>query len=112
MPDTLYYDGKCPLCAKEITLLAKLKDRNLILSDIHSVSAGRASWPDQREMLRVLHLKTQSGKWLVGLDANVAAWQHTRIGWLFSPLRWPIIRLFADRVYGWWANRRYCRLNY
>lgn len=112
MLDTLYYDGKCPLCAKEITLLAKLKDRNLELSDVHALSALEASFPDQREMLRVLHLRTQSGEWLVGLDANVAAWQHTRIGWLFVPLRWPLIRGIADRVYNWWANRRYCRLTY
>ena len=34
--DTLYYDGACPLCAREMKHLAKLKRDSLELVDIHN----------------------------------------------------------------------------
>jgi predicted DCC family thiol-disulfide oxidoreductase YuxK len=35
MKETLYYDGACPLCAREMKHLAKLKRDSLNLVDIH-----------------------------------------------------------------------------
>ena len=35
--ETLYYDGACPLCAREMKHLAKLKRDTLNLVDIHQV---------------------------------------------------------------------------
>jgi predicted DCC family thiol-disulfide oxidoreductase YuxK len=113
MADTLYYDGNCPLCRKEITLLERLKDDRLSLQDVHTSGVvDSEAAPDKLDMLRILHLQKESGEWLKGLDANVAAWQHTRLGWLFSILRWPGIRSIADQVYNRWADRRFCKLGY
>ncbi len=33
--DTLFYDGSCPLCAREIRTLRRLQTGNLIFADIH-----------------------------------------------------------------------------
>ena len=38
MPDTLYYDGQCPLCVKEMDKLRVIKDEQLQLVDIHGLS--------------------------------------------------------------------------
>ena len=35
--ETLYYDGACPLCAREMKHLAKLKRDSLTLVDIHGL---------------------------------------------------------------------------
>ncbi len=61
-------------------------------------------------MLYRLHLKTSSGDWMSGVDATVKAWSHTRWGFLFSVLRWPLIGPLADRAYRYWARKRYQRL--
>lgn len=53
-----------------------------------------------------LHLMT-TGKWVTGLHANVRAWPHTRFGFMFKPLLWPLIYPIANKVYETWADRRY-----
>lgn len=105
--DTLYFDGTCPLCSKEIALLKKLSKNRVIFTDIHALSFDDPTTPSRESLLRRLHLKRASGQWLIGLDANVAVWSHTSYGFLFKILRWPIIRNIADSVYANWADKRY-----
>ena len=106
MTDTLYYDGSCPLCRKEIKLLKKLAGGNLAFEDIHALPENGAK-PSKEALLKRLHLQINNDRWLTGLDANVYAWSKTPYGWLFKILRWPIIRQFADHMYQQWADRRY-----
>lgn len=104
--DTLYYDGQCPLCAKEIRFLQKKQTGQLAFADIHQYSA--ADLPAERsDMLKRLHLQTADQQWQIGLDATVTAWAHTPYGWAFKPLRWPVVRNIADWFYRQWADRRY-----
>ncbi len=105
--DILYYDGACPLCRTEISHLEKTSDAQIEFRDVHALELDKA---EAETKLKMLHLETSSGDVLKGLDANVAAWQHTRWGFLFKPLRWPVIRQIADAVYGYWAIKRFDRL--
>ncbi len=107
--DELYYDGQCPLCVAEMDRLREHADDELELIDIHSVAQTEAL-PHREQLLGTLHLKTADGGFLVGVDANVAAWSHTRFGWLWRPLRWPLVRVVADALYRHWARWRYRRL--
>ena len=113
--DTLYYDGQCPLCLREITQLKSMGDDTLALIDIHSLSdeepsSAHCRLPDKDALLRTLHLETADAKLLTGLDANVAGWKHTPYGRWLAWLRWPLIAPCADFVYGAWARWRYRRL--
>lgn len=103
----LYYDGQCPLCAVEMRHLDDLKQETLELVDIHSLEL---SAEEKTARLLLLHYEQVDGTTLTGLDANVAAWQHTRWGWAFRWTRWPVIRQIADRVYRFWAEIRYRKL--
>ena len=105
--EILYYDGACPLCRTEIAQLEKMVDNDIVFQDVHSMDMDPV---EAESRLRILHLKTTEGHFLKGLDANVAAWQHTRLGFLFRILRWPLVRQFADAVYNYWAHRRFDRL--
>lgn len=105
--DTLFYDGNCPLCAKEIKTLRKLQQGHLIFADIHQQTPGNNDLPSREALLRRLHLKTWTGEWVTGLHANVRAWSHTRVGFAFKPLLWPGIHPIANRIYQQWADRRY-----
>ncbi len=105
--DTLFYDGSCPLCAKEVRTLRKLQRGNLILADIHQQTPDHDHLPSQEALLRRLHLMTWTGDWVIGLHANVRAWSHTPLGFLFKPLLWPVIFPIANKVYETWADRRF-----
>lgn len=105
--DTLFYDGACPMCRTEVGHLRRLSGGRLAFVDVHSLADDA---PEKTARLQRLHLETADGKMLSGLDANVTAWQHTRFGALFRPLRWPFIRQLADKAYGAWAASRYRRL--
>ncbi len=107
--DTLFYDGNCPLCMREVRLLTRIADPGLALVDLHRVPDAPGE-PTRLEKLSTLHLKTADGEWLVGVDATVTAWSHTRWGPLFSVLRWPLVGRLADLVYRYWARKRYQRL--
>ncbi len=107
--DTLFYDGQCPLCTAEMQRLRQLAGPELALVDIHSLQTD-AALPGRDALLQRLHLRRASQEMLSGLDANVAAWQYTRFGYLWRWLRWPGIRFVADAVYDRWADWRYRRL--
>lgn len=106
---TLFYDGRCPLCVKEMAKLESLKSRQLQLADIHTLPA-ESTLPDKDTLLRNLHLLTPQGEMLTGVDANVAAWQYTRKGHWFRWMRWPLIGSAANLGYTLWARWRYNRL--
>ena len=106
-PDTLYYDGRCPLCQREMSHLAKLKSDQLVLQDIHALPPGTEG-PDKITLLQNLHLKRGS-EWIIGLEANVAAWQYTRFGFLWRWLSWPLVKTLASWIYRRWAVRRYAK---
>ncbi len=107
--DTLYYDGHCPLCNAEMDKLKRLAGAGLQLVDIHEMSEDN-SLPARHVMLERVHMQTGNNAMLTGLDANVAAWQHTRIGFLWRWLRWTLVKPLADFVYNRWATVRYRRL--
>ncbi len=107
--DTLFYDSRCPLCMREMRLLARLADAGLVLQDLHAVP-DLPDAPTRLIKLTALHLQTTDGSWLTGVDATVRAWSHTRWGFLFRVLRWPLVRPLADWFYAVWARRRYQRL--
>jgi len=71
MPDTLYYDGKCPLCSHEIRLLKRFKGKSLTLIDIHSDDNQQTVLSTQT-LLAVLHLQTS----LTGFISNGQASEY------------------------------------
>ncbi len=106
-PDVLYYDGSCPLCKREMAHLDRLKSDQLVLKNIHDLEPD-ADIPDAATLLKSLHLR-RGNSWIVGLDANIAAWQHTRIGFFWRCLSWPVVRPVAGWFYQQWAQRRFAK---
>ncbi|HAK50746.1 MAG TPA: hypothetical protein DCM54_02410 [Gammaproteobacteria bacterium] len=103
----LFYDGACPLCNAEVSQLKKHADDNLEFINVHDMCVAESQI---KALLRELHYENANGDVLKGLDANVAAWQHTRWGILWEWLRWPVIKPVADSIYNAWADRRFKRL--
>ncbi len=109
--DTLYFDGQCSLCSREIEFLKKHASE-LQFINIHELDDKHI--PSKDDLLKVLHLKSSINKtnpeWLKGLDATIQAWSHTPYSCLISILKWPLINIVAKRAYSHWANKRFCKL--
>lgn len=107
MSAVLYYDGLCPLCAKEMRILRRLKTESLQLVDIH---AANLSEDEKAKRLQVLHLEIAPGDYLLGVEASVAAWSYTSVGWILRPLQWRVFASLVEGIYARWAKRRYQKL--
>ena len=106
---TLFYDGHCPLCVREMRHLTRLdRAQNMQLVDIQREDFSE-HWPqvNKAEASSILLAVQDNGEWLRGLDVTHRAWQLVGKGYWIAPLRWPVIRLLADQVYLWFARNRY-----
>ncbi len=53
-----------------------------------------------------IHGMQEDGTMLIGLDVTHKAWSLVGYKWLYAVLRWPIIRIVADRAYLLFAKHR------
>lgn len=105
---TIFYDGTCPLCVKEMERLALYDNQeHLMLVDIHSENFLNYPEIDARHATKILHALDNNGTLLLGLDVTYLAWKLVGKGWLYAPLRWKLIRPVADWCYLRFANNRY-----
>ncbi len=58
-----------------------------------------------------IHGMLENGQMVTGLDATYHAWDQVGKGWVYAPLRWPVIKWFADLIYLFFAKYRY-RISY
>lgn len=69
---TVWHDGGCPLCAREIALMRRLDRRG----NISFVDATSGSCPlDRAAMLARLHAREEGGPMLAGAAAFAAMWR-------------------------------------
>ena len=105
---TIYYDGHCPLCMKEMQLLKHHDNKNSILFvDLHNHDFSKEH-PHiiTSEAIRILHGQLDTGELLLGLDVTCKAWSLVgKHKWL-AILRWPLIRTIADLIYRVFARYR------
>lgn len=105
---TLFYDGKCPLCTREMDHLKSKNKGTLIFIDITEPDALK-NYPQIRyeKAMNVLHGLNENNQILLGLDANCRAWDLVGYGRRVNWLRWPIIRELSDRAYLVFAKHRH-----
>jgi predicted DCC family thiol-disulfide oxidoreductase YuxK len=110
---TVFYDGYCPLCLTEMNKLEELDKKGAlafvdIQSSLFSDSYPHLSW---QQLDARIHGQLPDGRLLSGLDVTYLAWKLVGKGWVYAPLRWPIIAWFADGCYVFFARHRY-RISY
>lgn len=108
-PLTVYYDGACPLCRREVAWYRRL-DR-----------AGRLAWQDvsrdagdlardgvcQADALARIHARRPDGTLVTGAAAFVAMWERLPgFRWLAPVARQRPMLAILERAYVWFAKRR------
>ncbi|GEM75734.1 thiol-disulfide oxidoreductase DCC family protein [Vibrio sagamiensis] len=105
---TIFFDGTCPLCVKEMqSLIRRDQKKQIITVDINSDAFAHYPFIDKEKANTILHAITCQGELLLGLDAAHKAWQLVGLGWLYAPLRWWFVKPIADWFYVQFANNRY-----
>ncbi|MFP6850265.1 MAG: DUF393 domain-containing protein [Pseudomonas sp.] len=100
-PLTLYYDGDCPLCAREIQLLRRHANVqrlclvDISLNDFHPSSIGYTKQALQDR----LHARFADGQWVTGLDATLWSWRAADLGRWAVPLTWKPLRPLFELGY-------------
>jgi len=107
-PVTLYHDGHCPLCQREVAWLARHPRRERVaLVDIQAAEFdAKALGRTFEAMMGRLHLQDAEGRWFMGMDASRALYAvlgYRRLVWL-SCL--PGVAPLMDAGYRWFARRR------
>ena len=105
-PLTLYFDGACPLCAREIKLLRghAAKDRLLFVDISSGAFDAKALGFTFEQMQSSLHARFADGRWVTGLDATLWSWRAAGLGFWATPLTWSVLRPLLEFGY-----RLFCR---
>jgi predicted DCC family thiol-disulfide oxidoreductase YuxK len=101
---TIYFDGSCPLCVKEMRSLQASDKRQ----QIRFVDVTRAcpSHLDANAVMYELHVETTEGRLLKAVEANIYVWRLLgRKPWL-ALLKLPVIRTLATVGYRIFAKHR------
>lgn len=105
---TVYFDGACPLCRREIGLLQRLDRKNrLLFKDISPPQAASFCPLPQEVMLARFHVRRADGVMFDGAAAYLTAYaQIPGLGWLGRLVRWPATLRVLDRLYALFLRQR------
>ena len=112
---TVFYDGKCGLCAREINYYRRIApDGVFAWQDIaESAELLEREGVSQAEGLKLLHVKDDAGRLHIGVDAFIIIWQSLRRWRLLAlVVALPIVRPLANWVYRAFATWRFSRLEH
>lgn len=106
-PLTLYFDGNCPLCAREIRVLRRYAaEGRLVFVDINKAEFDATALGfTVKQMQASLHACFADGQWVNGLDATLWSWRAAGLGIWATPLTWRALRPLLALGY-----RLFCRL--
>jgi predicted DCC family thiol-disulfide oxidoreductase YuxK len=110
-PLRIYYDARCPLCARELGLLAQ-HDRagRLVLVDCSAPGFSdedtRAAGLEATRLMSRVHGRDAAGAWLVGIEVFEAAYGAAGLHGVARAFAHPRLRPLWDWMYPWVADHR------
>jgi len=101
-PVSVYYDGACPVCSREIATYRRLTPEEAVrwvdASSCDESELGEGL--DRAQALELFHLRDESGQMLSGPDAFIALWARVpRLGLLARLASLPPSRLLLGMGY-------------
>lgn len=104
----VFFDGKCPLCRREIDWLRHRDVRQQVeFIDFTDVGFNAAAWgKTHRQLIDQIHGMTPQGCWVTGVEVFRHLYSAAGFGVLVSISRFPIVRPFLDFGYRMFARHR------
>ena len=107
-PLTVYFDGECPICRREIDLM-KIFNRQ---GRLHFIDFSTSSYRQDEHGLstcdlgRVIHARWANGVIITGVDVFREMWDAIGLGFLARLSRRPTINTLLVKAYHWFAKHR------
>ncbi|WP_431064782.1 thiol-disulfide oxidoreductase DCC family protein [Methylotuvimicrobium sp.] len=108
-PDfTLFYDGHCPICQKEVAWLRRKNQKGrLAFQDIQDENFDPQVYGKTfDDFMAEIHGLYPDGRLIKGVEVFCAAYSAVGLGWLAAPMRWRLLRPLFDRLYAGFARHR------
>lgn len=104
----VFFDGDCPLCRREITMLQRLDRRGHIrFTDLVGIDeAALAGGPDRAERMRRIHARTRDGRWVTGVEVLRRLYEAVGLGLLVGWTRARPVDAGLEAAYEWFARNR------
>ncbi|HMO17426.1 MAG TPA: DUF393 domain-containing protein [Oligoflexia bacterium] len=105
---TVFYDGSCPLCSREMSFIKKRDHKSRIrLIDISDESFDPTLYSKSREeFMKFIHALTPDGKIIMGVEVFREIYQAIGLGYIVSITRLPVVSQLADFAYLLFAKNR------
>lgn len=106
---TVYYDGTCGLCLRELKRYSKLDhDKKITWQDFKAPGFNPAQFGLTMDKLeRAMHAKDEHGTVVSGIDAFIWIWRACGFNLLAKVVSLPMIKQLAVIVYRVIAKYRY-----
>jgi len=101
---TVYFDGECPLCAREVSWM-KSKKGTISYTDITKSDFSNLE-KTKNELMTEIHAQLDNGEWIYGMDVIRKMYEDVGLGLLVSPTKWPILKTIFDFIYKIFAKYR------
>lgn len=112
---TVYYDGKCNLCSREINYYKSIANDNDFnwLDIAKNPKYLKSIKVTQPEALMQLHATDQNNKLYVGVDAFILIWNNLRFWKILSIIiSLPLIKQISIFTYKRFAKFRFSKLTH
>ncbi|MBK1734153.1 hypothetical protein CKO15_02415 [Halorhodospira abdelmalekii] len=109
---TVFFDGQCPVCRREIALYQRL-DRAAAIEwrDLHEPDALEGTALTWEEAMQRFHCKDRDGTLYGGVAAFTVVWSYLPYWrWLAWFVRGFGLTRPLEPLYRWYARRRYQRV--
>ena len=113
LPNTSYdvevfFDGACPLCVREMTLLRRWDRRQRIrFTDIAAPDfRADALGTTYDDLMARIHGRLPDGTWIEGVEVFRKLYSAVGFRWLVAPTRLPVISHVLDWGYRMFAKNR------
>ena len=112
MPNTwsvqVFYDGECPLCAREIALMRRLdRKQRVLFTDIAGPDFDAAAWGStQQALMDRIHGRLPDGTWIEGMEVFRQLYSAVGLGWIAAFMRLPGVRHALAWAYVHFARNR------
>lgn len=106
---TVYFDGSCPKCVRDVAFYRRHNDRPVIWYDVSKLPEDAdIDGVKRNTLMAILHVQDEDGHWLVETDAFAAVW---RLVPFLRPFAWiytmPGLRQIWTYAYRWSLRKRY-----
>ena len=96
---TVFYDGACPLCAREIGIMRRLDRRRRIAFVDVSEGAPEGCPIAVQDLLKRFHVR-EGDRMLSGIAGFAAMWRAIPVLWPFGQVaRLPLVERVLERFY-------------